>query len=381
MIIKEIASKDSNYLVKGLAGTGKTVVLTNLASKLHSIHPEKKIGIVVKSNWVDIAKSIFNAFNIKNIAVTTAYKLIKSQEKFDYVLIDEAHRLRRYYSKGNHVTQDIFHKDPSQNELNLLQPLGNQFILFYDPAQTIRPNDIPRKDFLGFVNSHDFKQLSLTKEYRINIYEEGQPFTSDDYINGILSFLQIKEQNDSFNKDLFKSYLYNPDAYFGIVNSIQELFDYLNYSEQYNSATQNRVMAGYTRPWKSKKDKSAFDWLEGSHHWKWNSTSENWLNKKNSRQEIGSIHAVQGIDLNFTGVIISNDIGLNKNGEIIGKPDNYKDRNGKYKKTDYDPEQFSNFIKDVYYVLLTRGIDGVRVYFEDSEMENYFYRFMNIPQK
>ena len=65
------------------------------------------------------------------------------------------------------------------------------------------------------------------------------------------------------------------DAYFGIVYSIGELFNYLDVQEMYNSYTINRVLAGYTREWisKGKGGEEKYDWTEGdTGRWKWNKT-------------------------------------------------------------------------------------------------------------
>ncbi|MHA8110834.1 DNA/RNA helicase domain-containing protein [Lactobacillaceae bacterium Melli_B4] len=392
-IINEIANKNGNYLIRGLAGTGKTVVLTNLAALIHEKHKNASIGIVVKSNWRKNGQKIFKAYGVKNIHVLSAYQLISQKQHFDYILVDESHRLRRYYSKGDHNTQDIFKKasgeyDENTNELKLLGELTDNLTLLYDPTQTIRPNDIPKNDFEKYVYTHNFQTFTLEKEYRINA-DEHSNFTSEDFINGIQSFLQI--DNQPFNKGLFQEYKNEPEpqfnSYFGVVDSISELFDYLDYKEAYHPGTQNRVMGGYTREWESHKPKNkkikeyVFDWIEDAENnkqWQWNSTSENWINKKNSRKEIGSIHAVQGIDLNYTGVIISKDITVTDDGKIVAIKENYMDRNGKYKKEDFDEEGFNNFIKNIYYVLLTRAIDGIRVYFEDEKLRDYFMKYMNI---
>lgn len=45
------------------------------------------------------------------------------------------------------------------------------------------------------------------------------------------------------------------------------------------------------------------------------------------RKEIGSIHAIQGYDLNYSGVIIGNDITV-ENGQIVAVSENYKDIGG-----------------------------------------------------
>lgn len=60
------------------------------------------------------------------------------------------------------------------------------------------------------------------------------------------------------------------------------------------------------------------------------------------------------------------------------KRENYYDNYGKFKKNDPHPLQFDRFVKNIYYVLLTRGIDGIRVYFEDKKVEKAFKKFMGI---
>ncbi|MEJ6400324.1 DNA/RNA helicase domain-containing protein [Nicoliella lavandulae] len=340
-IINTIANQPGNYVISGLAGTGKTVILTNLAALINKKFPNAKIGIVVKSNWKKTGEKIFNAYNVDNIEVTSALSLIRSKKKYDFIIVDESHRLRRYYSKGQHTTMDIFkdkngNYDENANELKMLGALTDNLILLYDPSQQIRPNDIPRKDYQKYIYNNGFKRFKLKSEYRINVNDDSEnEYTSDDFINGILSFLQIESR--PFNKALFREYLNctepNYDAYFGVVDSITELFDYLTYNENYDPGSQNRVMGGYTRKWVSRKNKEAYDWIESDDaKWRWNSTNEDWINKKNSRNEIGSIHAVQGIDLNYAGVIISKDITVTDDGKIIAVKDNYMDTNGKFKK-------------------------------------------------
>ncbi|MHA5097085.1 DNA/RNA helicase domain-containing protein [Oenococcus oeni] len=378
-VIETIISSDQlseeNFLIDGLAGTGKTVVLTNLAARLAQLYPEKKIAVIVKSNWTKAGKNIFDAYGLKNIQVTTSLKFIRNKKSVDYALIDEAHRLRRYYSKGNHVTQDIFkdkkgNYDPKKNELGLISKNAKSLVLFYDSSQSIRPSDIPASVFQAFLRDRNFKKLDLKHEYRISIHEDqNHQFTGNDYLNGVRSFLQLDTR--PFNKALFSSYKTNSDAYFGVADSISDLFDYLNQMENYQNNTIDRILAGYTRPWLSKKNKTTFDWIEGNRHWKWNSTNEGWITKITSRNEIGSVHAIQGVDLNYAGVIISTDLRL-INGKLVASIDDYKDTNGKFKKEDYDPDKFTFFIKNIYYVLLSRAMNGVRVYFEDPKLKEYF---------
>ena len=226
-LIREIEEGTQSFLIEGTAGTGKTVVLTNLAARLCE-HHDWNVGVVVKSNWVKTARSIFRAYGLgKNIAVGTAYQLIRQQKRFHILLVDEAHRLRWNSPKQNHLTTGIFDpNDPRKNELFLLGELTDRLVLLYDAIQAIRPSDIPYRDFQDYVQEKHMERRMLTKQFRVRVQDKDATYTSDDYINGICSFLQIKES--AFDPGVFQ----NPseDAYFGVVDSIHELFDYNAYN-------------------------------------------------------------------------------------------------------------------------------------------------------
>ena len=53
---------------------------------------------------------------------------------------------------------------------------------------------------------------------------------------------------------------------------------------------------------------------------RWNSTQENWINigDEDAEDQIGSVFAVQGIDLNKVGVMIGPDIRVNEDGVLTG---------------------------------------------------------------
>ena len=87
--------------------------------------------------------------------------------------------------------------------------------------------------------------------------------------------------------------------------------------------------------------------------------------------EIGSIHAIRGMDLDYIGVIVSNDLSY-VNRKVVGIKSNYYDVNGTPAIKTFSQEELTTYIKDIYYVLLSRGINGIRVYFEDKALKHYF---------
>lgn len=374
-IINRFIDEGGNFLIEGGSGTGKTVLMTNTVAQLFDkYNGEKKIGVVVKANWRKSANDIFSDYEIsKNVKVGTWGMLLGTEEKYDYIIVDEAHRLPRFYGKLHPTERQYFNGDKTKTSLELLSNVTSSLILFYDRYQSIRPSDIPTYIYYEYVKQKGFKEISLETQFRIDIHDKEKTYTADDYIKGIRYLLQISD-DASFDKSLFTNP--DPDSYFGFVDSIEDLFIYVNRMDNLIRDSQNRVIAGYAREWVSKSDKTDYDWREGINQWQWNSTHEDWMNKKNSKEEIGSIHAVQGVDINCVGLIIGKDLTF-KNGKVVASKENYFDKNGKPIQSEFTESEFNTFIKNIYYTLMTRGIDGIRIYIEDSNLKKHFLDTIN----
>ena len=378
-LIDEMLDSEKSYLVEGIAGTGKTVVLTNLVARLCAAenYRGKKIGVVVKSNWSEQAKRIFRAYGIQeNVSLGSACQLIRRNERFDIIIVDEAHRLQRKYAKQHPSTARIFDRnDPSKTELHFLGGMAKRLILLYDGFQNIRPSDIPWRDFNRYVDAHAFERRQLVNQFRVRVSDPGASYTAEDYFAGICAFLELRDL--PFDRRLFQNTA--PDAYFGVVDSIGALFDYIEERRQYHNTAQCRVLAGYARPWGSKlkpghQNYTEFDWVEGDAHWKWNSTNVNWTSRPGSEEEIGCVHAIQGVDLDYAGVIVAKDLTY-ADGKVTAVREHYCDRNGIPTQKEFTLEELTRYVKQIYYILLSRGISGVRVYFEDEALRR---RFMEV---
>lgn len=73
---------------------------------------------------------------------------------------------------------------------------------------------------------------------------------------------------------------------------------------------------------------------------------------------------------NAIGVMIGPDIRVNEDGKLEAVPDNHNNTNNKFSVEEMtDPMnqfEFTLYILNQYYVLLTRGIDGIRFGFWDG---------------
>ena len=115
---------------------------------------------------------------------------------------------------------------------------------------------------------------------------------------------------------------------------------------------------------------------------RWQRNPTSWMHSPSAPDEVGSIHSVQGYDLNYAGVIIGPDVGLDNSGEYCVNRQQYYDRRGKA--SNYllgeptSDEQLSRYVANIYRVLLTRGIRGTYVYAESSGLAERFHQIQAI---
>ena len=400
-----IANPSKNYVVNGDAGTGKTVLLTHLVAELLDINKEKddkhkkKIRVLVQPNWEKTARNIFEAYGMQEddyFKVSTSNKVINEDKEYDIIIVDEAHKLSRRYGKQQPTHNKVYKRSKYKDcnsHLEILQKIGKQIILMYDIFQKVRPANISREMFKELTNGYEKRFLKT--QFRIKS-PVGKNYTSDDYINGIKYLLykdtgllesELANFNPNFNRDVFRDK--SVDAYFGYFKTepLHNLTKWLGNDRTHNKNHINRILAGLVEPWSLKegRDSKIKQWHEGDIHYRWNSTQEDWLNSRDSdaKFQIGSIFSVQGLDLNKVGVLIGNDLEVDSNGKLKGNPANLKNRNSNYKKEEmkdeYYKREFTLQVLNNYYVLLTRGIDGVRLgFWENDGFRKYMEKTLEI---
>lgn len=392
-LISEVTNNpEKNYVINGDAGTGKTVLLTHLVARM--LDQKKRVCVVVQGNWKGTAKKIFKIYgmNTRDLAVKTPITFIKNfrknKEYYDAIIIDEAHRLFRDYRKGQNFWTGTFEDEFEDcgSHLEIIQKIAakkTQVVLMYDVLQSVRPSCITREMFADLTE--DYEKRFLKTQFRI-CAPENKPYTSEDYMNGI-KFLLFKDTgllesqyasfDPEFNREVFRDI--SPDAYFGYFSDapLKNSLEWINDKNIYNPSDSNRIVAGYVMPWRRKegKDPSIKHWCEGDIRLRWNSSHENWINSsdEDAKEQVGSVYAVQGIDINRAAVIIGPDLKVDSNGRLYGDPDCCCDENMKFKAEDVenDPEacarEFTIAVLNSYYILMTRGIDAVRFAFWDND--------------
>lgn len=387
----------STSVIEGHPGTGKTIVAIYLMKLLADIRdysdgvdfepdsvfaehfvPENRqllsdlrIGIVVPQQ--SLRESIKRVFRktpkLSQAQVLTPFDVGTSAEEWDILLVDETHRLNQRANQSSGVNnkrftsinQDLFGADDlSKTQLDWIRAKSRHQIFLLDAEQTVRPADLPLATLRGILEraKADNRALHLMTQMRVA--------AGSDYVAGIRGLLRGEPSTDAL-RELGEYDL----RFFDDLGEMRRQI--LARNEEHGLA---RLLAGYAWKWRSRKDRSAFDIEIGDVHLRWNSTDKDWINQSTSVNEVGSIHTVQGYDLNYAGVIIGPDLRFDPaSGRLFVERTSYHDTKGKENNKQlgvvYSDDDLLTFIRNIYGVLLTRGMRGTYVYVCDEPLREY----------
>lgn len=385
--------------VQGDPGTGKTVVAIYLAKLLRDISDfrdgedidgdemfsefflegtrerfkDLKIGIVVPQQA--LRKSIEKVFaatpGLEKTMVMSAYTVAESAEDFDVLIVDEAHRLNQYSSQSvpamtkrfNEINKKLFDGGrPHASQLDWLRKRSRHVIMMLDLAQAIRPNDLPREEFQRILDA-------TPQERRYRLHTQMRSLGGRDYITYVQ---EVFSAIPPIERLTFEGYE------LVIIDSPRDFIATIKEHDEEEGLS--RVIAGYAWNWASKKNKEAFDIdLGDGVQLQWNTKVVDWVTSANAVNESGSIHTIQGYDLNYAGVIIGADLRYTPERGLFVDKANYFDRQGKKSnkmrgQTTTD-DDLLKYITNIYSVLMTRGIKGTYLHVVDPGLREYLGRY------
>jgi hypothetical protein len=106
----------------------------------------------------------------------------------------------------------------------------------------------------------------------------------------------------------------------------------------------------------------------------WNSrkVGTTWAIDERGIKQVGCIHTSQGLEFDYVGVIIGEDLEFDsKTTTYSTEHTKYKDVTGKKGMRD-KPAELNKLVRNIYKVLMTRGMNGCYVYIADKELAEYF---------
>ncbi len=392
ILISIQAGVSTTTIVNGEAGTGKTVLamyilklftdneVLNLVAKEDESYLEKfenieeklrefKVAIVVPMTALrgTLKEVVKQVKGLKASMIIGPNDVVK--DNYDLLLVDESHRLYRRTAITNYGSFDNVNRmlkfDKEATQLDWIIESAEHVILFYDRNQSVRPSDVRPEDFDNLIKLGDLSTYNLKSQLRV--------IGGEDYISYIKSLMYSKPP---LQKRRFDDYDLK------LFNSISELRNtILEKNEEYGLS---RMLSGYAWPWKTKgktyqeiTEKGLYDIEVDDERLVWNTSLKAWVLSENAINEVGSIHTIQGYDLNYTGVIIGTDIKYDPELKtIVVDKDSYFDSKGKQSVS--DEEELLEYILNIYSVLLTRGIRGTYLYVCDPHLRNYLSKYIDV---
>ena len=349
-------------IVRGGPGTGKSVIAINALAQLTGKRLSAKYvtaNAAPRNVFEAKLKSLIKGDVIKHLFGGSGSYTESKENEFDALIVDEAHRLR--------MKSGMF-KNLGEDQTKEIIKASRLSVFFIDEAQKITWSDV------GEISK--IKQLASEQGIETEILELKSQFRcsgSDDYMAWLDNSLGVGVKQDSyFSGDNFD---------FKIYDSPAELHEAIRIKNIENN--RSRVVAGYCWNWVSKTNKSLYDieFKEFAYKAKWNllEYGNEWIMNPNSIDEVGCIHTCQGLEVDYVGVIVGMDL-LYRNKHLITNPSARAktDKSLAGYKKDRKEDPFSadlkadELIRNTYRTLMTRGMKGCYVYFEDHETAEYF---------
>jgi DUF2075 family protein len=353
-------------IVHGGPGTGKSVVAVNL---LVALTQDRELVQYVTKNAAP--RAVYESMLTGTMSKTMYSNLFRGSGQFTsaepgsfkVLVVDEAHRLNEksglYQNLGDNQVKELIHA-------------ADVTVFFLDEDQRVTLQDIGTRDEIVEWADHfdaEVEELELVSQFRCN--------GADGYLAWLDHVLGLRA---TANTDLATL---DYDYDFRVFDSPTEVRRIID--EKNQSANRSRMVAGYCWDWVSKRDSDAWDVVIPQHDFRmrWNLTEHGsgWLAHPDSGSEIGCIHTCQGLELDYVGVVIGEDLVV-RDGRLVTQPEKRSrhDRSIRGWKTrlrherERVLEETRVIILNTYRTLMTRGLKGCYVYAEDEGVREWLRR-------
>ena len=346
--------KKRTIIIQGGPGTGKSVLAINLLKEFTSLGYNAsyctKNSAPREAYQRLLAQSDLRAqVNIKQLFRSPFNLASAPQNFYDCLIVDETHRL----------VAKMYGDWSGENQVKECINASLFTVFLIDEDQRITTKDIGSvseiRKWAQVLGSHITMNPDtvLKSQFRCN--------GSDQYIQFLNNILQIEESVDIDFSELHFD--------IRVFDDPNELRDELRKLNQINNKA--RMVAGYCYDWDVKNKRGDYDiYLKNGFQAKWNlETDRIWAINPNSFEEVGCIHTAQGLEFDYVGVLIGQDLRFDPvTGKIVTDKTKIS-RDDRSSGISGAPDDVAErLIKNTYKTLLTRGQKGCFIYCEDEAL-------------
>lgn len=364
----------SVIIVKGGPGTGKTVIALHILAELAKL---RKDGHGFNVQYATKSKPLLEGVRHQVRTNTrmlfqnvTSYVPASAEENsVDVLLVDEAHRIQK--NANNQYTKPEKRTDLPQ--IDTIIRSAKITVFFIDDKQAIRGVEIGSAELIRAAAARwgaKVEECELKSQFRCN--------GSDNYMDWLEQVLYNKPVKSVFHKEDFD---------FRIFDTPQEMYSQLVMQNDIEGQTA-RIMAGFCWPWS--KDVVDGDLVKdvriGDFAMPWETSDAvpynqltirypkwyEWAYKPLGVQQVGCIYTAQGFEFDYAGVIIGGDLKYDRNlQKVITDRDACKDP--VLRRTMQEATMtFDDYVRNIYRVLMTRGMKGCYLYIVDKPLREHF---------
>lgn len=355
--------KKQVLIVRGGPGTGKSVIAINLLVQL------TRADLVAQ--YVSRNAAPRNVYSqllrqhgrrrsfIDNLFIGPHGFHARGRDDIDCVIVDEAHRLTRksgmFGNRGENQTAEIIN--------------AARFSVFFIDEQ----QRVTFKDAGSIADIRLFAERAGAQVTETALLSQFRCDGSQSYVDWLDQALGIRSSDrmpsDDFGYD------------FRVYDDPNKMFEAI---EEANAvANRARVVAGYCWEWpkSTRYNPAAPHVVIDTHGFSrpWNlASTDTWAIDPHSVNEVGCVHTSQGLEFDYVGVIVGDDLRFENGRVITDRTERAKtdaSLKGVRALAKSDPERAARIadeiIRNTYRVLMTRGMKGCYVFCTDAALARH----------
>lgn len=356
--------KRQAVIIKGGPGTGKSVIALNLMADLLDKDLDTHYATGSKA-FTETLREIVGSHSPAQFKYFNSYMNAECGS-VPVIICDEAHRIRQ--TSNTRFTR--INQKSNKAQIDEILYAGKICVFFIDDHQAVRPNEIGSSEYI--------RQHALG--YRFEVWES--ELKAQFRCLGSASFMNWVDNTWDIERTPNILWQAEKEEFdFKIVESPEEIESMLK--EKIAQGFTARMTAGFCWPWAKNLDPDGQlhkDVKIGDYERPWNAqagmkhlpngipTASLWAHVETGFDQIGCIYTAQGFEFDYAGVIIGRDLVYNMA--------EHHWRGNKKESCDYmvkkaNDEEFLSLVKHTYRVLLSRGMKGCYVYFQDEDTKNF----------
>ena len=353
----------SVVLVTGGPGSGKSVIALSLMGEL----ARRGRTVVHATGFRSFTQTLRKVAGARSPATQRLFKyfndfMAADRNGLDVLVLDEVHRIRGT-SVSRWTRKEL--RSESRPQLDELIAAARVPVFLLDEHQVVRPGE------LGTAHDIESHARSLgLAVHRVDLDAQFRCGGSSLYVKWVLRLLGLTPGGPAE---------WNGDDAFEVltVDGPEELERLLEAKRE--SGYGARMTAGYCWPWSdpTKDGRLIPDVRIGSWARPWNLKGERavggappaslWATAEGGFGQVGCVYTAQGFEYDWNGVILGPDL-VWRSGRWVTRRELNKDPDFRNRSRVADAE-FDRLVRDVYKVLLTRGMVGTVITSVDDETQ------------